>query len=114
MNRRYLLIALLLPTAASAQYVGPNAQASVTTAVAASKAADDTPVMLEGVLVQQLKADRYEFRDRSGTITVEIDPEDFPKQQVDATTPLRLYGEIDRDWAGMVEVDVERVELLKP
>ncbi|MFC3552223.1 NirD/YgiW/YdeI family stress tolerance protein [Lysobacter cavernae] len=106
-----LSVALLLSLGpmAHAQYTGPNAKPVVTTAAAAAKAADDTPVVLEGTLERQLTSDTYEFRDASGTVKAEIDEEDFP-QKIGATTRVRLHGEVDRDWKS-VEIDVKRIEI---
>lgn len=112
--RTFLSAALLLPmsTVAVAQYKGPNAIRSVTAADTASKAADNTPVVLEGTLVRHIGNDIYEFRDGSGTVRVEIDPKDFPLgTPIEATTKVRLIGEVEKDW-GAVEIDVEQVEVL--
>lgn len=102
---------LSLSSTADAQYTGPSAKAVVNTAAAAAKAADDSQVVLEGTLVRQLTADTYEFRDASGSVTVEIDAEDFPSQKIDASTKVRLHGEVDRDWRTL-EIDVKRIEVL--
>lgn len=102
---------LLLPASlALAQFTGPGAHQVVTTAAAAATAADDTQVVLEGTLARQLSPDSYEFRDATGSITVEIDAEDFPRK-VDANTRVRLHGEVDRDLRS-VEIDVKRIEIL--
>lgn len=116
MNRSLPLSALfvaslLLPASlARAQYTGPNARPMVTTAAAAAKAADDTRVILEGTLARQISSDTYEFRDATGSVTAEIDAEDFPRK-VDANTRVRLHGEVDRDLRS-VEIDVKRIEIL--
>lgn len=102
---------LLLPASlALAQFTGPGARQVVTTAAAAATAADDTQVVLEGTLARQLSSDSYEFRDATGSVTVEIDAEDFPRK-VDANTRVRLHGEVDRDLRS-VEIDVKRIEIL--
>lgn len=112
--RTFFSAALLLSvsTVAIAQYKGPSAIQPVTTAAAASKAADNTPVVLEGVLTRHIGDDIYEFKDASGTVRVEIDQEDFPLgTPIEATTKVRLTGEAEREW-GNVEIDVKRVEVL--
>ena len=116
MNRSFALRAvfatsLLLPASlALAQYTGPSARPSVTTAAAAAKAADDTQVVLEGTLARQISSDTYEFRDATGSVTAEIDAEDFPGK-MDGNTRVRLHGEVDRDLRS-VEIDVKRIEIL--
>jgi uncharacterized protein (TIGR00156 family) len=104
-------VLLLFPTThALAQFTGPGAAPAVTTATGAAKAADDTQVVLEGILARQISSDTYEFRDATGSVTVEIDTEDFPGK-VDANTRVRLHGEVDRDLRS-VEIDVKRIEIL--
>lgn len=96
---------------ANAQYSGPSARTEATTAAAAQKAMDDAPVTLVGTIARQITSDTYEFRDSTGSITAEIDPEYFPAQPVDAKTKVRLSGEVDRDW-NRVEVDVKSLQVL--
>jgi uncharacterized protein (TIGR00156 family) len=112
-NARPLIgIALLsASTLASAQYQGPNAAPSVKTAAEANRAADDTPVALEGTLARKVADETYEFKDATGTVRVEIDDEAFPMgRPVDAGTTVRLFGEVDKDW-GVVEIDVKRFDI---
>lgn len=97
---------------ALAQYQGPQVIAPVNTAAAANQAIDDTPVVLEGVLARKIKSETYEFNDASGSVTVEIDDELFPSgAPIDATTRLRLTGEVDKGW-NKIEIDVKRIDLL--
>lgn len=106
-----LLLASLSSTAAlAAGYNGPGAQQSNTVA-AALEAADETPVVLEGRLLRQIRGEHYEFADASGSIEVEIDHEDLPAQTIDQNSRVRLFGEVDRELLKR-SVDVERVELL--
>ncbi|MCL7463008.1 NirD/YgiW/YdeI family stress tolerance protein [Pseudomonas sp. NW5] len=121
-----LLIAPLFSTAAlAAGYTGPGATPSAAAVsgytgpgavqanrvAAALEAADDTPVVLEGRLLRQIRGEHYEFADDSGTIEVEIDHEDMPAQPIDQNSRVRLYGEVDRDLTSR-SIDVDRVELL--
>lgn len=96
---------------ATSGYTGPGAIAQITQVSAALEAADDTPVVLEGRLLRQLRDEHYEFADQSGSIEVEIDDEDLPAQPIDQNSRVRLYGEVDRDLTGR-SIDVDRVELL--
>lgn len=113
MKRPYLalLLAPLFSTAALATgYVGPGA-AAIENVAAAHKAADDTPVVLQGHIMQRLKGEKYEFRDDTGSINVEIDDEDWPAVAINEKTRVKLSGEVDR---GLMEreVDVDFVEVL--
>lgn len=106
-----LLVASL--TGAGAQTGAAPGATSVTTAAQAAQAQDDTQVVLEGMLVRQIRGDRYEFRDASGTITVEIEDEDWPNRQPVLEKRLRLHGDVERKRIRRtVEVEVNRVELL--
>lgn len=97
---------------AFAQHKGPSAVRSATTAQTTSKAADSTPVALEATLAHHIGNDIYEFRDATGKVHVEIDPEDFPlNTPIEATTKVRLAGEVEKEW-GAVEIDVKRLEVL--
>lgn len=114
MNPRYLvlLLAPLFCSAVSAAgYAGPGGSGQVNTAAEAQKAADDTPVVLQGKIVKRIKHETYEFRDATGTIEVEIDDEDWPAPIVDDKTQVRLIGEVDRGFMRR-EVDVDRIELM--
>lgn len=112
------LLAVLLTAAvtyAGAQTGAAPAAGSVTTAAQAAQAPDDTQVVLEGMLVRQIRGDRYEFRDASGAITVEIEDEDWPNRQpvLERRLRLRLHGEVERKRIRrIIEVEVNRVELL--
>lgn len=112
MKTRYLalLVAPLFSTAAlAAGYTGPGAQA-ITTVAAAQEAVDDANVVLQGHIIKKLEDEKYEFKDSSGTITVEIDDEDLPPVAFDDKTKVKLTGEVDK---GMMkrEIDVDLVEV---
>lgn len=115
MQARYLtlLIAPLFSTAVlAAGYTGPGAQASnsVSAAQAAQAAGDDAHVVLQGHITRKLGDEKYEFKDSTGTITVEIDDEDLPPVAFDDKTLVKLSGEVDK---GLLqrEVDVDRLEI---
>lgn len=114
MKTRYLalLVAPLFSTAAlAAGYTGPGAQA-ITTVAAAQEAVDDANVVLQGHIVKKLGDEKYEFKDASGTITVEIDDEDLPPVAFDDKAKVKLTGEVDK---GMMkrEIDVDLVEVVQ-
>jgi uncharacterized protein (TIGR00156 family) len=115
MNRTLLTLIItpfLIGTAVAASgYAGPGASASITTVSAALAAPDDTPVVLQGVIVKKIKHDRYEFRDTTGSITVEIDDEHWPQQRISEHTQVKLIGEVEHDLLGR-EIDVKQVQLV--
>ena len=84
----------------------------VTTVAAANDAADDTPVVLQGFVVKKLNNDdKYEFKDASGTITVEIDNEDLPAVAFNDKTKVKLTGEVEKNLMSR-EIDVDLVEII--
>lgn len=106
-------------TAPAAAPAGPSsvtpASASVSTSVAqVLKAKDDVHVVLEGTIVRKTRHERYEFRDASGTMTVEIDDDKWPDGKPMLEQRVRLYGETEKKFlTRRIEVDVDRIEPLK-
>lgn len=70
---------------------------------------DDTPVIIQGNIVQRMGDEKYLFQDSTGSITVEIDRKDWRGQTVTPSDTVKLYGEVD---SGLfkTEVDVDYVE----
>lgn len=72
---------------------------------------DDTPVIIQGNIVQRMGDEKYLFQDSTGSITIEIDRKDWRGQTVSPSDTVKLYGEVD---SGLfkTEVDVDYVEKL--
>ena len=112
---------LAMPLLAEAQFTGPGAgagndsrQAVVTTVAAANKAPLDTPVRLEGQIQRQVARERYLFGDATGTIAVEIDDDDLPRESFNETTTLRIEGEVDRSRSRRQRyIDVDSVQIVR-
>lgn len=81
----------------------------VTNVAAAKQLKDDTQVRLEGQVIRALGKEKYEFRDSTGTIIVDIDDKHWNGQPVNRTAKVVLIGDIDRELGGKVEVDVDQV-----
>ena len=73
---------------------------------------DDTKVQLKGYVVKAVGDEKYQFRDNTGTITVDIDDELWQGKSVNAKTPVTITGEVDIDYkpAKRVEIDVDAVK----
>ncbi len=71
-----------------------------------------TPCELTGHLIEQRGYDRYAFRDKSGTVVVDIDRKRFRGQTVTSETLVRIIGQVDLDRDGM-GVDVESLEIVR-
>lgn len=72
---------------------------------------DDTKVQLKGYVVKSVGDEKYQFRDATGTIVVEIDDELWKGKAISAKTPVTLIGEVDIDYkpTKRVEIDVDQV-----
>lgn len=69
---------------------------------------DDARVYLKGNIIQFLGKDKYLFKDQSGTITVDIDDDEWNGQSVGPQDTVEIYGKVDKDW-NSVEIDVKRI-----
>ena len=97
--------------ASSETVVNQAAFAKLTTVKQALAMKDDSKVQLKGYIVKAVGDEKYQFRDSTGTITVEIDDELWQGKPISAKTPVVITGEIDIDYkpAKRVEIDVEQV-----
>ena len=75
------------------------------------KMRDDTPVVLEGKITKRLKKDEYQFTDKTGSITVEIDNKDWKGLDIRPTDTVQIYGDIDKDWLDTT-VDVHSIKIV--
>lgn len=73
---------------------------------------DDSRVQLKGHIVKAIGDEKYQFRDSTGTITVDIDDDLWHGKALSATTVVTLLGEVDVDYkpTKRVEIDVEAVK----
>ena len=91
--------------------VNQSAFAQVTTVKQALGMKNDSKVQLKGYVVKAVGDEKYQFRDSTGTITVEIDDELWQGKPISAKTPVTIIGEVDIDYkpAKRVEIDVEQL-----
>lgn len=73
---------------------------------------DDTKVQLKGYVVKSIGDEKYQFRDATGSITVDIDDELWHGKAISAKTPVTLMGEVDVDYkpTKRIEIDVDQVK----
>ena len=74
----------------------------------------DALVKVQGYIVNQINADLYEFKDKTGTIRVEIDRKKLPNRPFDDKTELIIIGEVDNDIFEPVEIEVEEILIVVP
>ena len=113
------VVALGLTSALASGFTGPQqaggfqgpglAPSSVAEAL---KLNDDTPVVLVGQIEKSLGDEKYLFKDASGSVTVEIDNEDWRGVTVTPKDTIVIQGEIDKDFF-KTEIDVDSVALKK-
>lgn len=90
-------------------FQGPTISSS--TVAEALKMNDDTPVVLVGKIEKNLGNEKYQFSDKTGSIVVEIDDEDWRGQVVKPENTVEIRGEIDKELLGTPEVDVDVIIL---
>ncbi|TXJ09295.1 MAG: NirD/YgiW/YdeI family stress tolerance protein [Acinetobacter sp.] len=110
-----LLCTAIMTTVAYATPVNQHAlePTMVTTVKDVQQLKDNSKVLLKGQVVKSLGDEKYEFRDATGMIKVEIDDELWHGHAVSATETLTLVGEVDIDYKPIkrVEIDVKEVKL---
>ncbi len=110
-----LALALALPFAASAQYVGPSTVPALSVKQLLETGQDDQHATLRGVIVSHDGGEHYTFADDTGRMKVEIDAKYFPPGvKIDDKVRVELTGEFDKDrLTGKTELDVKRLSVLR-
>lgn len=90
-------------------FTGPT-DAMPTNVADAVKQADDTAVELTGKIEKSLGDEKYTFKDESGSVTVDIDNEDFRGVTVNENDTVKLKGEVDKELLEETTIDVDTVE----
>ena len=93
-------------TANQGGYTGPTI-ASVSVAEAL-KLGDDAPVVLQGKIEKSLGGEKYLFTDNTGSVTIEIDDDDWRGLSVDQNDTVEIRGEVDKDFMNF-EIDVDSI-----
>ncbi len=88
------------------------APTTVTTVKQALTSKDNTPIKLHGQVVKSLGDEKYQFRDKTGNITIDVDDELWQGRPISANTNVTLIGEVDIDYKPLkrVEIDVDQVQ----
>lgn len=89
-------------------FSGPSAQTLITTSADALNAKDDTQVVLTGKIEQNLGDEKYLFRDASGTITLDIDNDEWNGQNIAPEDTVEIRGEVDKGFT-KIEVEVDSI-----
>ncbi|MBJ8443357.1 NirD/YgiW/YdeI family stress tolerance protein [Acinetobacter bereziniae] len=113
-SKTLLAISLIGATSFASANTAVNQSAltpSLTTVKNALILKDDTKVQLRGNVVKAIGDEKYQFRDNTGTITVDIDDELWQGKPIAPNTTVTLIGEVDIDYkpTKRVEIDVDAV-----
>lgn len=92
--------------AAQAGFTGPSA-AGITVAEA-KKLNDDAPVIMTGKIAKSLGGEKYLFTDATGSVTVEIDDDEWKGVDVSEKDEVEIRGEVEKDFTGF-EIDVDSI-----
>jgi uncharacterized protein (TIGR00156 family) len=84
----------------------------LTTVAQAKSLPDDAWVVLEGHIVKQIGHELYEFRDKSGTIHLDLDDKRWMGQTAAPADKVHVEGKVDKEW-NSVEIDVKTLRLMK-
>ena len=122
----FALLGIMTAGVASAEFTGPNEPAAtatnpkggfvsgaetIVTVKQVNEMRDDVPVIIQGKIIQRMGDEKYLFEDSTGSITIEIDDDDWRGQTVSPTDTVKLYGEVDRG-IFTTEIDIDYVEKL--
>ncbi len=95
-------------TSSAARFNDAKANANLVTVEKAKSLPDDAMILLRGNIVNYQGGNKYEFRDESGSITVEIKDKRWEGQKVSPTDTVELFGEVDKGRKG-VSIEVKRL-----
>ena len=85
------------PSATQPHAVNQVALHKPTTVKHALTLKNDTKVQLRGYVVKSIGDEKYQFRDTTGTMTVDIDDDLWNGKAISANTMVTLLGEVDID-----------------
>lgn len=87
-----------------------EAAKNVVTVSQVAKLADETGVTLTGQISKHLQSDHYEFKDSSGSISVEIDDDIWRQAGLIVGDHVRLVGEVDTHRYKPTDIEVIKIE----
>ena len=117
MNKFNLLLtaaAVVFSTPAMARNSdGGFVDVNVITVEEAKNMNDDAYVILQGYITDRNGDEKYVFQDKTGSITVEIDDDDWDGVDISPADLGEIQGEIDKGWTA-VEIDVDTISKVAP
>ena len=117
MNKFNLLLtaaAVVFSTPAMARNSdGGFVDVNVITVEEAKNMNDDAYVILQGYITDRNGDEKYVFQDKTGSITVEIDDDDWDGVDVSPADLVEIQGENDKGWTA-VEIDIDNIRKVAP
>lgn len=112
-----LLAVFAMFSAAQAQtgggFAGPGPGGNAATTIKeALKLRDDAIVVLQGRIVASLGDEKYTFQDATGSVTIEIDDDDWRGITVTPDTTIEIVGELDKEMFEATTIDVKSFRVL--
>ena len=119
--KKYMLCSIMLATSSSSLWAKTDeailaeAKTNTVTVAQAQTLPDETGVTLNGKIVRQLatQSDEFEFKDKTGSIIIEVDDEQWKSLQLKAGDKVRILGEVDTHSDQPTDIDVIQIERVK-
>ena len=105
----FFVIMVLNANTQQGGFTGPGLQA--VTVEQAKTFRDNTPVLLQGKIIQFMGDEKYLFEDNTGTITVEIDDRLWRGISIDENDMVEIVGEVDKSFR-KIEIEVDSIRKL--
>ncbi|MBK0065247.1 MULTISPECIES: NirD/YgiW/YdeI family stress tolerance protein [unclassified Acinetobacter] len=90
-----------------------EAAKNIATVQQVAKMKDETGVTLTGQITKHIKSDHYEFKDRSGTISLEIDDDIWRAAGLKVGDHVRVVGEVDTHRYKPTDIEVVKIEKIQ-
>ncbi|EFF83982.1 NirD/YgiW/YdeI family stress tolerance protein [Acinetobacter haemolyticus] len=87
-----------------------EAAQNIVTVSQVAQLSDETGVTLTGQITKHLHSDHYEFKDRTGTISIEVDDDIWRKAGLKVGDHVRLVGEVDTHRYKPTDIEVIKIE----
>lgn len=120
MKKTFMILTgiMTIATAAHAEFVAVprggfvDESETIITVDQAKNMRDDSYVVVQGNIAKRTGSDKYLFQDETGTVTIEIDDDDWNGVTVTPTDTIKIHGKMDRGLT-KTEIDVDYLELVQ-
>ena len=107
---------VMFPTASwagkSDQMIVNEAAQNTVTVAEAKQLVDETAVTLSGVIVKRIRGDRFQLKDGSGSIDIDVDDDFWKPMGLKAGDQVKVIGEVDTRSGQSANIDVVKIEKL--